>query len=75
MLCSFNSLWSRFEPPDESNRSILVTLAYAPREPNRYMFMRARVIGLNAPDQARLTLGVEYEDGGDADQAAQQRDP
>ena len=47
----------------EGNQNILVTLSYAPREPNRYMFMRARVIGLNAADQARLTVGVEYEDG------------
>ncbi len=44
------------------NRHVLVTLYYAPREPNRYMFLRIKVAGLNAPDHARLTVGVEYED-------------
>ena len=45
-----------------ANRNILVTLYYAAREPYRYAHLRIKVAGLNAPDQARLRIGVEYED-------------
>lgn len=46
----------------EANRNILVTLYYGAREPNRYAHLRIKVTGLNAPDQARLRVGVEYDD-------------
>lgn len=46
----------------EGNRNVLVTLYYAPKDPRRYTYMRIKVAGLNAPDQARLVVGVEYED-------------
>ena len=46
----------------EGNRNVLVTLYYAPRDPRRYTYMHIKVAGLNAPDQARLVVGVEYED-------------
>ena len=50
-------------PSSPDDRNVMVVLNYAPHEPNRYMFTRIRVAGLNAPDQARLTVGVEYNDG------------
>jgi len=45
-----------------ANRNILVTLYYGAREPGRYAHLRIRVTGLNAPDHARLLLGVVYDD-------------
>jgi 4-amino-4-deoxy-L-arabinose transferase-like glycosyltransferase len=51
------------EPAASGNRNVLVELYYAPREPNRYMFLRLKVAGLNAPDHARLRVGVDYTDG------------
>ena len=47
----------------EGNHNVLVVLSYGPRNPGRYAKMRVKVAGLNAPDHARLTLGVDYEDG------------
>lgn len=49
-------------PSDGNNRQVLVVLSYAPHEPNRYMFTRIQVIGLNPADQAQLRVGVEYQD-------------
>ena len=51
------------EAPTPGNRNVLVELYYAPREPNRYMFLRIKVAGLNLPDHARLRVGVDYTDG------------
>ena len=48
--------------PTAGNRNVLVILSYASREPNRYMHTRIQVAGLNPSDQARLIVGVEYED-------------
>jgi len=50
-------------PATEGNHNVLVVLSYGPHNPGRYAQMRAKVAGLNAPDHARLVLGVEYEDG------------
>jgi hypothetical protein len=49
-------------PSSENDRQVLVQLFYKPRDPDRYAPMRVTVAGLNAADQARLTLEVEYED-------------
>lgn len=49
-------------PPSGSNRQVLVVLSYAPSEPNRYLFTRIQVVGLNPADRARLRVGVEYQD-------------
>lgn len=51
------------------DRKVLVALYYGPREPGRYAKMRARVAGLNPSDHARLTLGVDYDDGTSAELA------
>lgn len=50
-------------PATGSNSNVLVKLLYAPREPGRYAGMHIKVVGLNAPDRARLHIDVEYEDG------------
>ncbi|MDI1334746.1 MAG: glycosyltransferase family 39 protein [Lacunisphaera sp.] len=44
------------------NRNVLAEFYYAPREPSRYSNMRVKVIGLNPEDEARVTVGIEYED-------------
>lgn len=49
-------------PSTEADRNVMVELSYRPREPDRYADMRVKVAGLNAPDEARLVLGVEYDD-------------
>jgi len=49
-------------PSDGNNRQVLVVLSYAPHEPHRYLFTRIQVIGLNPADQAKLRVGVEYQD-------------
>jgi hypothetical protein len=49
-------------PANESNRNVLVALYYEPHDPGRYAHLRIKVAGLNAPDQARLVVGVEYAD-------------
>jgi len=49
--------------PTDGNRNLLVEFHYGPREPNRYAHMRIRVAGLNDADQAKLSVGIEYEDG------------
>jgi len=49
--------------PTEDNRNILVVFNYGPHEPNRYTYMGIKVAGLNAPDQARLRVDVEFMDG------------
>lgn len=46
----------------DADRKVLVVLYYRPRDPGRYSQMRLKVVGLNAPDQARLIVGVEYAD-------------
>ena len=46
----------------EGDRNALVEFFYKPREPRRYEPLLIRAVGLNAPDQARLLVGVEYED-------------
>lgn len=48
--------------PGDGNRNVLVSLYYGPRDPGRYAQLRIKVAGLNTPDEARLTLGVEYTD-------------
>lgn len=50
------------QPSDGTNRQVLVVLSYAPHEPNRYLSTRIQVIGLNPADEARLRVGVEYQD-------------
>ena len=50
-------------PSSEGNRHALVVLNYGPHAPDRYRYMLIKVAGLNPSDQARLTVGVEYEDG------------
>ncbi len=50
-------------PATESNRNVLVVFYYGPREPGRYADLRIKVAGLNAPDHARLRIGVDYADG------------
>lgn len=50
-------------PSGGGNRQVLIELYYGPREPNRYERLEIRVAGLNAPDEATLTVGVDYEDG------------
>lgn len=52
-----------------TNRNVLVELHYAPREPNRYSNLRIKAAGLNAPDHARLIVGVEFTDGTSAELA------
>lgn len=49
-------------PATEGNHNVLVVLYYGPREPGRYAQMRVKVAGLNPADQARLAIGIEYED-------------
>ena len=44
------------------DRNVLVVFNYGPHEPDRYKYLRLKIAGLNPPDQARLTLGVEYAD-------------
>ncbi len=49
-------------PSSETDRNVLVALYYGPHNPDRYKHLGIKVAGLNLPDQARLTVGVEYED-------------
>ncbi len=49
-------------PPGESDRNVLVEFYYEPHDPNRYASMSLKVAGLNPADQARLTVGVDYDD-------------
>ena len=44
------------------DRNVLVVLYYKARDPGRYSNLRIKVAGLNAPDDARLVVGVEYDD-------------
>jgi len=48
--------------PGNGDRNVLVSLYYGPRDPGRYEHLRIKVAGLNEPDQARLRVGVVYED-------------
>lgn len=50
-------------PATESNRNVMVVFYYGPREPGRYAKLRIKTAGLNAADQARLSVGVDYADG------------
>ncbi|MEZ5415633.1 MAG: glycosyltransferase family 39 protein [Opitutaceae bacterium] len=50
-------------PAVPNNRNVMVTFYYGPRDPGRYADMRIKVTGLNLPDEARLTVGVDYADG------------
>ena len=50
------------QPSSPADRQVMVKLLYGPRDPGRFADMRIRVVGLNLPDQARLTLEVEYDD-------------
>lgn len=50
-------------PATESNRNAMVVFYYGPREPGRYAKLRLKAAGLNAPDHARLNVGVDYADG------------
>ena len=49
-----------------TDRNVLVALYYGPRDPGRYAKMKIKVAGLNAPDHARLSVGVDYADGSTA---------
>ncbi len=57
------------KPATASNRNVMVVLYYGPRDPGRYAKLRIKVAGLNAPDRARLTVGVDYEDNTSAELA------
>ncbi len=46
----------------EGDRNVLVGLYYGPHDPDRYKKLRIKVAGLNPPDRARLTVGIEYAD-------------
>ncbi|MCF7689280.1 MAG: hypothetical protein K9N01_13385 [Cephaloticoccus sp.] len=49
-------------PATSTNRHVLVNFYYGPRDPGRYAKLRIKVAGLNQPDEARLKVGVDYED-------------
>ena len=49
-------------PAGANDRNVLVALYYQPRDPGRYAHLRIKVSGLNAPDNARLELAVDYVD-------------
>ena len=49
-------------PSSDGDRNVLVVFNYGPHEPDRYKHMLIKVAGLNLPDHARLSVGVEYED-------------
>lgn len=57
-------------PAAEGNRNVLVVLYYGPHDPGRYSELRIKVAGLNEPDQARLAVGIDYEDDSSAELAS-----
>jgi hypothetical protein len=49
-------------PAGSNDRNVLVVFYYQPRDPGRYANLRLKVAGLNAPDDSRLVVGVDYAD-------------